>query len=244
MVVESLPGVYWIKLRWVNVYLWKRDDGYTLIDAGLPWQAGDILKAIEELQASPSEVKRILITHGDIDHVGALATLKAETGAEVVAHGADKPIIELLHRRPLRKNVVGALYSPIYNAVTSLLLKPAVVDRIVLDKEILPEEGLKVIYTPGHTPGHVCYYHPERKILFSGDLFMHVRGKIRGPYSLFTPDPAGVQESQRKVASLKIDAVFFGHGEPVLESASSEIGKFAPSPLVRGRKGSGTTKTK
>ncbi len=243
MVVESLPGIYWIKLKWVNVYLWKHENGYTLIDAGLPWQAGDIFEAFEKLHLSSGDLKRILVTHGDIDHIGALAALKAKTGAEIVSHGAEKPIIELSHGRPLRENLVGAVYSPFYRIVISVLLKPVIVDRIVLDKEVLPEEGLKVVYTPGHTPGHVCYYHPERKVLFSGDLFMHTGGRIRNPFALFTPDPVGVEESQRKVAALEIDSVFFGHGEPILEDASSEIRKVTPSPLKRSRGASGAAKS-
>jgi len=236
MVVESLPGIFRISLKWVNVYLWKWSDGVTLIDAGVPWQAGDILKAIKEAGFSPREVRRILVTHGDIDHIGALAALKAETGAEVIAHGAEKPIIERTTGRPLRKNLLGALYRPINGVIAALILKPAIVDKTVLDKEVLPEEGLKVVYTPGHTPGHVCYYHPERKVLFTGDLFMHVRGSVRGPYGIFTPDPAGVKESQRKVAALDFDAAFFGHGEPILKDAASAIRKVAPSPLKRRRR--------
>ncbi len=228
-----LPGVYRIKLTGVNVYLWKREDGYALIDAGFPWQAAAILDSLKEAGISPSEVKRILITHGDIDHVGALAAIREATGGAVVAHAAEKPLIEGKTKRKLRRNLAGALYTPIDRLLTWLFLRPAPVDRTVMDREVLEEEGLRVVYTPGHTPGHVAYYHPERKVLFTGDAFMHVGDRVRGPYSLYTPDPVGAFESQQKLSALDVQAVFFGHGEPILENASAALRAVAPPPERR-----------
>ncbi len=236
MLERLLPGVHRVRLTWVNVYLWEREDGYTMIDTGFPWQAAAILNSMKATGISPSEVKRILITHGDIDHVGALAIVKRVTGGEVVAHAAEKPLIEGTTKRKLRRNLAGALYTPIDRLLTALLLRPVSVDRTVIDREILKEEGFRVVYTPGHTPGHVAYYHPGRKVLFTGDAFMNVNGRIRGPYALYTPDPTGALESQRKLAALDVQVVFFGHGAPVLENAGEALRAAAP-PARRRRTG-------
>ena len=71
---EIVQGLWLFdEVREVNVYLWQRADGFTLIDTGMPWHAYPILRALGDAGHGPHAVDRIIITHADFDHVGGLA---------------------------------------------------------------------------------------------------------------------------------------------------------------------------
>jgi glyoxylase-like metal-dependent hydrolase (beta-lactamase superfamily II) len=82
--------------------------------------------------------------------------------------------------------------------------------------------GLHVIHVPGHTPGSIALYHPERRILFSGDIFFNERG-IRVAPKFFNVDTTQVQEAAHRLAAYPIDIACFGHGEPILKDAGDRI---------------------
>lgn len=81
--MEIKPNVHVIPGGIVNVYLIVESDGLTLIDTGLSGNARTVLKYITGLGKQPADLKRIILTHSDGDHVGALAALKAATGARL-----------------------------------------------------------------------------------------------------------------------------------------------------------------
>jgi glyoxylase-like metal-dependent hydrolase (beta-lactamase superfamily II) len=165
---------------------------------------------VQQLQASgrqPSDVKRILITHAHPDHIGGLAKLQAATGAQVVAHPLDWPLL--------------------VRQVSALPNTPAV-RREVQDGEILPEvlNGLQVILTPGHTHGHVSFWQPNRRLLFCGDVVMRLP-RLRLPFAAFTVDMAENKRSIKKIAELDAEVVCFGHGQPLLHDAAAQLRAFA-----------------
>ncbi|MCI0729670.1 MAG: MBL fold metallo-hydrolase, partial [Chloroflexi bacterium] len=161
---QIVPGVHtFTGLMVGRVYLLEGEDGLSLVDASLPNAAGKILKQLAAAGHQPGDVKRIFITHAHPDHVGALPALKAATGAAVIATEQEKPVIEgqvPVPRRP------SGLRPP------NMTVKPTTVDRVVAGGEMFSEVlgGLQVVFTPGHAPGHLSLWQPERRILFCGDV--------------------------------------------------------------------------
>lgn len=229
--MEVVPGLHLIDgLTTVNVYAWERPDGgLTLIDAGMPGDAEQILAYLDRL--GRERLDRVIITHADIDHVGGLARIKATTGARVICHAVEKDLVEGRQQRRPRHSLVGLLSLPLYWLVTKVFLRysPVTVDDLVVDKERLPE-GFQVVHTPGHTPGQIALYEPQQGLLIVGDTLANRNNKLGRPAALFTPQMDIAEESIRKLARLPlVRVVCFGHGPPLTEQAAERLQAFAAS---------------
>ncbi|RME51762.1 MAG: MBL fold metallo-hydrolase [Caldilineae bacterium] len=216
----------------VHVYAWQWDGGLTLIDTGLPGNGETILAALQRAGFSPQDVVRIIVTHGDVDHMGSLAELKAATGAEVLCHTVEKEFLEHPERRKPANTPLGILIRPVFflaRLLPRLRVKPVKPDRTFLDGTQLPE-GFVVVHTPGHTPGHISLFHPERRLLISGDAVNNFTGKPGTPPSLFTPDMDAAYASIRKLVrkyGKEIDVIAFGHGRPILAQGGAQLAELA-----------------
>ncbi len=230
-------------LGYVNAYIWRWEKGLTIIDTGLPWQGGKILKAVEELGFKPEDVREIIVTHADFDHYGGLRTLRAATGAPVYVHAIEAMFFKGRWRRwPNLRHPLGLLYLPIH---TFLMLTFARIPRmnpdlLVVDGEEL-ENGLTVVHTPGHTPGHIALFGKERGVLFVGDVMVNRGGSLALPPAMFTPQPDILKQSIRKLARLRgVEIAAFGHGPVIREKAGDVIRAFAkrvaPPPKRRPKK--------
>jgi glyoxylase-like metal-dependent hydrolase (beta-lactamase superfamily II) len=204
-----------------NVYLIEDPDGLTLIDASIPPVASKILRQIEGAGYKPSDLKRILITHAHPDHVGALPALKQATGAQVLASAPERPVIE--GRIPVPRVARSELHGLSKLLVPpNTIFKPTPVDRELQDGEVLGEVfgGLQVVGTPGHAPGHLAFWQPERRILFCGDVLFHLR-KLALPFSFLTVDMAANKRCVLKLAALEPELICFGHGKPLPQAAAA-----------------------
>ena len=172
-----------------------------LIDTGRPGQGKGILKEIESMGIKPDDIKHILITHHDIDHVGSLAFLEKETRAKIWALKEDIPYIYGDKNRPGIKR----LFSSIMRAKKPEKINPYPENQKIIDIEVIP--------TPGHTPGHVCLLYKD--ILFVGDLVRTSNGQIGPMKSFMNWDTDLAMESIKKVAELPFKWVCPAHGEPV-----------------------------
>ncbi len=221
--MEIIPNVHLISGVAVNVYLIIDPDGLTLIDAGLARGGKKILKYVARLGGSPQDLRRIVITHADGDHVGGLATLKAASGATVYASPIEAEAIaagrmsrELKLSGPVRW--LFALMSPWFKA------KPATVDELVTGGQVLPPlGGLRVVDTPGHTPGHISLFAPSAGVLFPGDSLVSEGDRLVSSSESLAWDGARAIESARAQAALGARIVCPAHG-PVVKDAA---GKFA-----------------
>ena len=216
--MQIISGVHLISGLAVNQFLIVDDDGLTLVDTGLAGNEKRILKYMAGLGHSPDALKRIVITHSDGDHVGALAALKAATGARVYASAVEAEAIAAGRMsRPLK---VGGLLKLLMSVTRPWFqADPAQVDECVTDGQVLPAlGGLRVVDTPGHTPGHVSYFAPSASILFVGDSLVSTGGRLRSSRGMNTWDEARALESVRKQAALGARIVCPAHG-PVVRDA-------------------------
>jgi glyoxylase-like metal-dependent hydrolase (beta-lactamase superfamily II) len=177
-------------LKSVNVHLVELDNGFMLIDSGVATnECFQVLEsALVERGVAWSDVRTLLLTHYHPDHIGQSWRILELTGARLLMHSVDAAYLEELARvngvpwyaeamriggvpPELAAGMQGALRGnrPAFRAHHP--------QQILEGGETLPvrDGTLEVIWTPGHTPGHVCLYSPERRILISGD---HVLEKI------------------------------------------------------------------
>jgi glyoxylase-like metal-dependent hydrolase (beta-lactamase superfamily II) len=221
--MEILPNIHLIPNIVANPYLLIDPGGLTLIDAGLPGSHRKILRFMSSLGHAPQDLKRILITHADFDHVGGLAALKAATEARVYASPVEAQAMAEGHSsRPLkpRRRITKLLFD-----LAAGLFKPAPiqVDELLSDGQILPVlGGLHVLETPGHTPGHLSFHLPSLGILFCGDSIVSEEAGLRGSTGANNWDQAKSDESVRKQTALGVRILCSGHGPVVTDAA----GKF------------------
>jgi glyoxylase-like metal-dependent hydrolase (beta-lactamase superfamily II) len=223
--MEIVPGLHWVERIWdTKVYLLLQGEDVIVVDAAMPRRSPAVLEHLEALGRPPSAVKEIWLTHGDIDHVGSSAALQAATGARVVAHVADVPVIEGQADRVLGPVRLATPAQRLYNGAIHHLLRYRAprVDRAVQDGDRLPGDW-QVIHVPGHTAGSACFYHADRAIAIVGDAVNHRQGRLGAPPFTFTEDMARAYESIRRLATLDIEVCCFGHGPPLLSQARQRI---------------------
>jgi glyoxylase-like metal-dependent hydrolase (beta-lactamase superfamily II) len=229
--IQIVAGVYLLSgflgagVWGANVYLLVGDD-LTLVDAGFFGRADRMLEQIEELGYSSSAINRIIITHHHADHIGSLAALKRATKAEVIAHPADAPYIDgrLPQPGPARPQWLSKLLARFSWLWAT---EPVVVDMQVNDGDELPIlGGIKILHTPGHTPGSICLYLRSQKLLIAGDLLAHRFG-LRLPARGFTVNITQEILSIHRIASLEFDIICFGHGSPIMHQAHQAVADFA-----------------
>lgn len=222
--MKITDNIYVVPEVRANPYLIVDADGLTLIDTGLPGSDKKILAYIVNLGKSPQDLKRIIITHADLDHVGGLFPLHKASGArtyasqiEADAMAAGKPS-RVIKRR-------GFSWRRLMMTILSPFMKPKrfKVDEILEDGQVLPiGGGLRVVSTPGHTPGHISLYAPASGVLFCGDSMVTEPNIIHGSRPGLTWDDAQARASEKKQAALGARIVCSGHG-PIVQDAA---GKF------------------
>ena len=200
----------------VNAYVCEGDDGLWLIDGGLGTKfCQDTLKAgLETLGYSMQEMCGLLITHGHADHIGAAQQALANGGAllahrEEATRGRDLGFdLEWLHRNGLPRRAAPDAWRDYPWPDPTRLLEDG--ERVRWGKL-----DLEITWCPGHTPGLVCLYEPNRRLLFTTD---HVMRRAPAPISLRCPTDADPLSeylaSVEKLLPLKVDTVLPGHGRP------------------------------
>jgi glyoxylase-like metal-dependent hydrolase (beta-lactamase superfamily II) len=215
-----VPGVHRLGFEPGQAYLWEWGEGLTVVDTGSTGSAGAILDAIGAIGRRPADVKEILLTHCHDDHRGGAAELVARTGATVVAHRADTPVIrgDRPGAPPVLTESERALAAQVGPGVPPAA--PVDVDREVEDGDTTAGGGL-IVGVPGHTPGSIALLVPRLGVLFTGDSVATVDGEaILG---VFNVDRAAAIASVHKLAGLELDVACFGHGAPIAGGAGDRI---------------------
>ncbi len=225
---QVVSNVYLMEeLSGANVYLLVSDEGLALVDGGMTGSADPIAAQLQEAGFALSNLQIIALTHAHGDHTGGAAELARRSGAHVLAHRDEVPYVEQTEPLPAA-SVIRRLLFRLTDRIL-FRLSPCQVDRAVDEGDVIePLGGMRVIHTPGHTPGSMCLYQPERKILFCGDALFNANPMTGGPglrlpIRLFTLDSAQARDSVGKLAELAVETLCCGHGEPILDGASERM---------------------
>jgi glyoxylase-like metal-dependent hydrolase (beta-lactamase superfamily II) len=195
------------RLGFVNAYLVREDDGFTLVDTTIPKGADAIIAAATDAGA---RIRRIALTHGHGDHVGSVDELKAKLGAEV-------PVLmpELDARIHAGERVVDGKPKGSWPKLSTV---PDV--RLQAGERI---GSLEVVPSPGHTPGHVAFLDTRDRTLIAGDVFttfgsVQVSNHFYWRFPLAamaTNDKADDLASARALRALDPTLLVVGHGSAV-----------------------------
>ena len=202
--------VHWIRGRGLdsNIYLIKGDET-TLIDAGTGLYHNYVMHEIKK-HVNPKDIKKIILTHEHVDHYGGVPKILEEIGnVEVVSHRSAA-------ERLRKGSDVTSLFFGFSPFPLDVSLELADGDRIRAG-----DDELLVIHTPGHSPGSICLYNEEEKILFSGDTVFQY-GSF-GRFDLPGGDVNALLDSIEKLLSMDVDIIYPGHGEVVLEDGKDHI---------------------
>lgn len=195
---EIVPGIYLLKLPMddfppghINAYLVEGDGKHLLIDTG--WDTKNALislkKQLAEIGASVRDISRIVLTHSHTDHAGMASRLRRLSKAAIYMHKRELDVVKSRYLSPDKSG-----RDRFFEITDKLLQSHGVPDPDLLRPETpLPEVSapplpdftltggevlsvgnfnLKVLWTPGHSPGHLSFYEPEHKVLFTGDLVL------------------------------------------------------------------------
>jgi glyoxylase-like metal-dependent hydrolase (beta-lactamase superfamily II) len=195
------------RYRFVNAYLVREADGFTLVDTTLGGGADELIAAA---RAAGGPITRIALTHGHGDHVGSLDALKQQLGGAVQVS-----MPELDARIHAGEHVVeGKLPGgwPKLKTRPDIMLKAG--DRV---------GSLEVVPTPGHTPGHVSFLDTRDRTVIAGDVFttyggLKVTNRISFPFpfaAMATWDKPKDLESARSLRALEPAILAVGHGPAV-----------------------------
>ena len=200
--------------------------GATLVDTGLPGQTDAIAAALAEAGLQIADLKRIILTHQDIDHVGTLHDLAQASGARVLAHEVEVPAIDgTVLPRFARPEILAQ--RPEMRAWAERV-QPTPVDEPLQDGARLDlAGGVRIVFTPGHTPGHMCLYLERSKTLIAGDALTASDGQLMGPNQGATPDMPTASQSVRKLAELDVRMIVCYHGGVVAEDANGQLRRVA-----------------
>lgn len=212
---EIVQLTFW---KFSNCYLVRESDGFTLVDATLPNCGKQILETARSFDGS---IRRILLTHAHMDHIGSLDQLHALLGdVDVAIAEREAPFLHKdLSLRP------GEPQQPVKGSYSGASTRPT---HLLNEGELYG--SLRCIATPGHTPGHMSFLDERNGTLFAGDALTSMGGlhTLSNP-AWFFPLPKGgtwdlalADASARKLLEYKPVAIGTGHGR-LVENATAEL---------------------
>jgi glyoxylase-like metal-dependent hydrolase (beta-lactamase superfamily II) len=235
------PSLHSIGSSLVNSYLVEDGGAVTIVDAGLPGYWRYLPNELAAMGRSLDDVRAVVLTHGDTDHVGFAEQLRRERGVPVHVHELDAarargevkkpssgwgpvkvgPLLGFLVYSGLR----GGLRIPPLTEVTTFR------DAVTLEVPGAP----RIVHLPGHTPGSVAVHIPAVDAVFVGDAMTTrnvLTGEVGPRLAPFTLDPGEALASLARLDGLDATWVLPGHGEPWnggVQAALREIRSAAPT---------------
>ncbi len=221
----------------VNPVLIWDDTGATLVDVGYPGQFEHLMEAVTQAGVPVTQIRRIIITHQDWDHIGNLPDIIAARGGkiDILAHRDEQPYLEgtLPYIKMTPERIAARLQTlpkemRAEAAIMFANIPTAPITKTLEDREKLPfHGGIEVIHTPGHTPGHICLYLKSHRLLIAGDQLRVENGILIGPAEMHTVDMPTALNSLTKLLDYDIDQVICYHGGLYGPQAAGRIAELA-----------------
>jgi len=230
--MEVVPGIYQLQLPltgfptgYANVYVVPGEAGCLMVDTGWDTEASfdSLKKQLSEIGFALDDIKQIVVTHCHTDHYSMANRLERLSCAEIYVHKLDLEVIESRFNsgddfieqtnRFLRQN--GVPNAELAGPNPPLPeISPTSNNVVLRGGETIPVGAfnLKVLWTPGHSPGHISLYEPAQKLLFSGDLVLPTIASNIGLHLQYSSNPlADYLKSLNMVKRLEVKMVLPAH---------------------------------
>lgn len=219
--MEIAKGLHRIGSDTVNSYLVVDEGGVTIIDAGLPRYWNLLNRELARLGLTLDDVRALILTHGDTDHIGFAGRLSREKGIPAYIHPTDADRAHMEVKKPnsgwgpikIGPMTGFLVYSTLKGG---LRIRPAGELRPVEDGQVLDVPGSpRIIHVPGHTPGSIAVHVPTVDALFIGDTMTtrNVLTGVTGPKPApFTLQPEQAIASLDRLQGVDATWVLPGHG--------------------------------
>lgn len=206
----------------VAAYLVDTDEGITIIDAGLPGHWADLQAELATLGRPLSDIRGLVLTHGDSDHTGFAERLRRDHGVPIYVHEADAARArgETKTSPPFGPMKIGATAGFFWYAMRKGIFRATHLTEVttVTDGQVLDLPGApRIIGLPGHSPGSIAIHVPVADALFVGDAMTtrHVlTGKLGPQPAPFTDDPQLALASLGHLEDVPAKWMLPGHGAP------------------------------
>jgi glyoxylase-like metal-dependent hydrolase (beta-lactamase superfamily II) len=232
--MQIAPGIHSVSQdKGGHVHAYLLDDGtsLTLIDTLYDDDGKVVLAEIARIGRTPADLKHIILTHAHKSHLGGLASLKAASHATVCSHGWEVDIIAG-RRKATRVSPIPRRPLAVYKLQLGLALglgrhTPCDVDRTLKAGDRVGP--LEVVPTPGHTPGSLSFWWPDRRALFAGDVIATWPELAPGWAGLTLDNDQNLRSVHQLTDFGQAEILGIGHGEPIVHDAAAQIRKLANS---------------
>ncbi|MGH8894756.1 MAG: MBL fold metallo-hydrolase [Actinomycetes bacterium] len=224
--LQLAPGVWRIPTvrgDLVNSFAFVDDDGQvTLVDAGTRRAPRSIVAGLLQIGVAPADVTQLVVTHAHPDHVGGLSGMRGRTGATVAVHERDAAYVREGKGPVVDRSRLGGKLLRRQRGSAPTPVEDELVDGQVLDVA----GGLRVLHTPGHTPGHVALLHEPSGVLITGDSIWNMRGRMTWPIAMLCTDYAMAQQTAEVLGDLEYEVAAFTHGPEIRDGAREAVRGF------------------
>jgi len=246
---QVAPNVWRIPTAISNVYIIGVEEdgqpaGFVIIDAGMGGFARRIAHVAAQLFGNDEKPRAILLTHGHFDHTGSLAALLDHYGLDtpVFAHPLELPYLNRGVHYPPGDPTVGGFMPEMSRLMYTSRPTYLPIDVRAFDEhlDVLPHmPGWTIHPTPGHTPGHVAFFHEQSRTLIAGDAVITVhtdsaydmltqRPSISHPPAYATYNWHHAKQSMKSLADLEPYYLCTGHGTPMYgEHLAANLRRYA-----------------
>jgi glyoxylase-like metal-dependent hydrolase (beta-lactamase superfamily II) len=185
----------------VSAYLLYRGGEAALVDTGQAGSGPSIQAALTDVGLNWGAIGHVILTHRHPDHIGSAAAVAALAPDSIfyIGEGDADAVADLGEDGPTLATDGDDIF------------------------------GMRIISTPGHTPGHISVLDQSAGVLVAGDAMNRADGALTGSNPSFTADEAAANESIRKLAGFDFETILFGHSDPILRGGSAEVEALATS---------------
>ena len=226
--VALADGIYRIPTLgdFINSFAFVEDDGsVTLVDCGIKRAPKKIVAALTAIGKHPRDVQRIILTHAHFDHAGGAARMVSDTAAGgVTVHADDAGYVRSGTRPPGDASTTAGrmLARAPWGDFAATPVAEELVDGQLLDVA----GGLRVLHTPGHTPGHVSLLHPRSGVLITGDSIFNMNARMSWPAKLACTSFRQNVQTAHVLGEIDYSVAAFTHGPEVRDDAREQVRGF------------------